>query len=240
MPFWGAPQYMRKEGGTNRGPWTFWTTENYDPSHYGGNFTADGYIRVNGNSNLYLDYNYGCSIVGVYTSTRLQGVFSMGDAYKLAIDGSSSGNLYGLAWSHPNAGGQAGYLSNHGLIHMMYGTAFATISDTIWCRGDITAYSDARVKDNVEVIDNALEKVQSIRGVTYTRTDIEDTEKRHAGVIAQEVLEVLPEVITQNKDNGHYSVSYGNMVGLLIEAIKEQQTQIEDLKSQINYLVDNK
>ena len=197
-------------------------------------------LRVNADGNIYTDLNYGVGIVSVYSSTRLQGVWSMGDAYKIAVDGTNAGNLYGLAWSHPNAGGQAGYLSNHGLIHMMYGTAFTTISDTIWCRGDITAYSDARVKENVEVIDNALERVQAIRGVTYTRTDIIDTEKRHAGVIAQEVLEVLPEVITQNKDNGHYSVSYGNMVGLLIEAIKEQQGQIEDLKKQIEYLVENK
>lgn len=158
--------------------------------------------------------------------------------YKIAVDGTNSGNLYGLAWSHPNAGGQAGYLTNHGLIHMMYGTAFATISDTIWCRGDITAYSDARVKDNIKLIDNALEKVKSIRGVTYTRTDIKDTEKRHAGVIAQEVLAVLPEVISTNKDNGHYSVSYGNMAGLFIEAIKEQQQQIESQNIEINELKD--
>jgi hypothetical protein len=239
MPFWGAPQYMRKEGGTNRGPWTFWSTENYDPSHYGGSFTADGYIRVNGNSNLYLDYNYGCSIVGVYSSYRYQGVFSMGDAYKLAIDGTTPGNLYGMAWSHPNAGGQAGYLSTHGLLIMENGTCNTALANGIWTRGDVTAYSDARVKDNVKVIDNALEKVQTIRGVTFTRNDRDDKTKRFAGVIAQEVLPVLPEVVTESAE-GTYSVAYGNMVGLLIEAIKEQQGQIEDLKKQIEYLVENK
>jgi Chaperone of endosialidase len=239
MPFWGAPQYMRKEGGTNRGPWTFWSTENYDPSHYGGNFTADGYIRVNSNNNLYLDYNYGQSIVGVYSSYRYQGVFAMGDAYKLAIDGTTPGNLYGMAWSHPNAGGQAGYLDSHGLLVMVNGITYSAISNSIWARGDITAYSDSRVKTNVTVIENALEKVQAIRGVTFNRTDLDHDKARHAGVIAQEVLEVLPEVVTTNTD-GMHSVAYGNLAALLIEAIKEQQIQIEDLKKQIEYLVENK
>jgi hypothetical protein len=239
MPFWGAPQYMRKEGGTNRGPYTFFTTENYDPSNYGGNFTANGYIRVNANNNLYLDYNHGQSIVGIYSSYRYQGVYSMGDAYKLAIDGTTPGNLYGMSWSHPNAGGQASRLNDHGLMIMINGVTQAAISSNIWAAGDVTAFSDARVKDNIEVINNAVEKIQAIRGVTFTRNDMTDTTTRHAGVIAQEVLEVLPEVITKDA-NDHYSVAYGNLNALLIEAIKEQQGQIEELKRQINYLVENK
>jgi hypothetical protein len=239
MPFWGPPQHMRKEGGTNRGPYTFFTTENYDPSNYGGNFTANGYIRVNANNNLYLDYNHGQSIVGIYSSYRYQGVYSMGDAYKLAIDGTTPGNLYGMSWSHPNAGGQASRLNDHGLMIMINGVTQAAISSNIWAAGDVTAFSDARVKDNIEVINNAVEKIQAIRGVTFTRNDMTDTTTRHAGVIAQEVLEVLPEVITKDA-NDHYSVAYGNLNALLIEAIKEQQGQIEELKRQINYLVENK
>lgn len=197
-----------------------------------GNWT----FRVNNDGNCYIDYNYGVGIVGIYSASRYQGVWAMGDAYKLAVDGTSTGNLYGLAWSHPNAGGQAGYLSNHGLIHMMYGTAFATISDTIWCRGDITAYSDSRVKENVRVIDNAMDKINAIRGVTFTRTDIEDKEKRFAGVIAQEVLSVLPEVITTNQSNGHYSVSYGNLNALTIEGLKEHDKIIKEQAAEISKL----
>jgi hypothetical protein len=192
---------------------------------------------------MFIDWDYGMSVVGVYSSTRLQGVFAMGDTYKLPQDGTSAGNLYGIAWSHPNAGGQAGYLTNHGSIHMMYGTAFVTLSDTIWCRGNITAYSDIRVKENIQVIDNAIDKINAIRGVTFTRNDIEDTHTRHAGVIAQEVLKVLPEVITTNKTNGHHSVSYGNLSALFIEGIKEhdviikkQQVKIEDQQQQIEEL----
>ena len=100
---------------------------------------------------------------------------------------------------------------------------------------DITVNSDERIKDNVELIPNALEKVQAIRGVTFNRTDTDD-DTRHAGVIAQEVEKVLPEVVTENEDTGIKSVAYANMVGLLIEAVKEQQTQIDGLKAEVTRL----
>jgi hypothetical protein len=99
---------------------------------------------------------------------------------------------------------------------------------TIRATGDVIAFSDARVKDNVETITDALNKVKSLRGVSYTRNDSEDKSLK-IGIIAQEVLKVLPEVVQQDSE-GNYSVAYGNMVGLLIEAIKEQQQQIEELK----------
>jgi hypothetical protein len=110
-------------------------------------------------------------------------------------------------------------------------------SGNLVCNGDITAYSDTRVKTDVKVIENSIEKIQAIRGVTFLRTDAQeqDKEKRHAGVIAQEVLEVLPEVVTENAE-GMYSVAYGNLVALLIEGMKEQQTQIEELKNEIKEL----
>jgi hypothetical protein len=77
-----------------------------------------------------------------------------------------------------------------------------------------------------------LEKVNQIRGVTFTRNDQENKEARHTGVIAQEVEKVLPEVISE--DNlGIKNVAYGNMVGLLVEAVKEQQKQIDELKEKL-------
>lgn len=98
--------------------------------------------------------------------------------------------------------------------------------------GNITAYSDSRVKENIEVIPDALEKVLALSGYTFDRTDNPKL-GRQTGVIAQEVLEVLPEAVQQQEDTGHYAVAYGNMVGLLIEAIKEQQVQIDELKQRI-------
>ena len=106
------------------------------------------------------------------------------------------------------------------------------MSGNLTMAGDVIAFSDARVKTNVQTIEGALEKTLRLRGVTYNRIDSEDTATK-LGVIAQEVLEVIPEVVTLD-NNGIYGVSYGNLVGLLIEAIKEQQAQIDDLKKQLN------
>jgi hypothetical protein len=101
---------------------------------------------------------------------------------------------------------------------------------------DVTAFSDARLKDNVETIDNALDKVTSMRGVTFTRNDNPDG-GRQMGVIAQELQDIIPEVVKVNDDElNTLSVSYGNIVGVLIEAIKEQQVQIEGMQKEITEL----
>ena len=105
------------------------------------------------------------------------------------------------------------------------------VSGSILATSNITAYSDINLKKNIEVIPNALDKVSQIRGVTFDRIDLED-ESRQSGVIAQEVEKVLPEVVRTSQD-GTKTVAYGNMVGLLIEAIKEQQKQIDDLKAKL-------
>ena len=101
--------------------------------------------------------------------------------------------------------------------------------------GDVTAFSDERLKDNVKTIDGALDKISNLRGVSYNRNDIDDKSKK-IGVIAQEVNEVVPEVVNYNKDNDKYSVAYGNMAGLFIEAIKELKAEVTDLKKEIQTL----
>lgn len=90
--------------------------------------------------------------------------------------------------------------------------------------------SDERLKENIKTIENAVDKVLSLRGVEF---DFKDTKKKQIGVIAQEIEKVIPEVVGENPD-GYKGVQYGNLVGLLIEAIKEQQKQIEELKEKIN------
>jgi hypothetical protein len=102
------------------------------------------------------------------------------------------------------------------------------VAGTIRATGDVIAYSDARVKTNVKTIEAPLDIVTKLRGVTYNRTDIDDKSEK-VGVIAQEVLEVLPQVVQQDS-GGNYSVAYGNVVGVLIEAIKELKAEIEELK----------
>ena len=105
------------------------------------------------------------------------------------------------------------------------------VSGNILATGTVNASSDISLKDNITPIPNAIDKVLQIRGVTFNRNDIEDN-PRQAGIIAQEVEKVLPEVVSEDKD-GIKSVAYGNMVGLLIEAIKEQQGQINMLKEKL-------
>jgi len=112
-----------------------------------------------------------------------------------------------------------------------------TINGAITATGDITAYysSDRRYKNNIQIIPNALEKVSKLNGVTWEwNDDVNEVTKQapNTGLIAQEVLEVLPEVVKQ-KEDGFLGLDYAKMIGLLVEAIKEQQSQIEELKAQI-------
>ncbi len=106
--------------------------------------------------------------------------------------------------------------------------------------GEVYANSDARLKTNVTPIESALEKVLSLSGYTYDKKrSLHETETtRETGVIAQEVLKVLPEAVRvdENDDDGIMSVAYGNMVGLLIEAMKQQQSQIESLEQRLTEL----
>jgi len=102
--------------------------------------------------------------------------------------------------------------------------------------GNVTAYSDARVKRNIVEIDSPLEKISQLRGVYYNRTDDSNTSPaRHVGVIAQEVERVLPEVVlTDSSEAKNKSVAYGNIVALLIEGMKAQQSTIEGILQCLN------
>ena len=94
---------------------------------------------------------------------------------------------------------------------------------------DVTAFSDERLKENIETIPNALSKVCQMRGVTFNRTDF-DGEKQ-MGVIAQEVEKIIPEVVKEDDSEDKIkSVAYGNMVGVLIEAIKDLKAEVDELK----------
>jgi hypothetical protein len=96
--------------------------------------------------------------------------------------------------------------------------------------GDVTAYSDRRLKKNIKTIENALEKTIKLEGVTFEKIETQD---RGLGLIAQDVKEILPEVVSEDED-GYLSVSYGNIVGLLVEAVKELTAKVEKLESKLN------
>jgi hypothetical protein len=132
-------------------------------------------------------------------------------------------------------------------------------SNNLTVAGDITAYSsDRRLKNNIKNIESGLQKVLSLNGVTFDwdqkAIDLGFTPTHRyndSGVIAQEVEAVLPQAIRKapfdddgvgNSKSGenYLTVQYEKLVPLFIEAIKEQQGQIEELKRQIEYLVENK
>ena len=97
-----------------------------------------------------------------------------------------------------------------------------SVTGALTSSGDCTAFSDERLKSDIKTIDNALDKVSQMRGVSFTKDD-----KKGSGVIAQELEKVAPELV---HDGEYKSVAYGNTVGYLIEAIKELKTEIEELK----------
>src|SRR5210317_2333788 len=91
----------------------------------------------------------------------------------------------------------------------------------IYGTGNITAYSDKRAKSDIVKIENALDKIDQLNGYTYTMND-----ERYTGLIAQEVLPVLPEAVVGSEETS-YAIAYGNMMGLVIEAIKELRKRTE-------------
>ena len=101
-------------------------------------------------------------------------------------------------------------------------------TDTLYA-GTIQATSDIRVKTDIKTIDNALDKTLRMRGVSYTRTD---SHQDQIGVIAQEIQQIIPQVVSEGND-GMLTVAYGNIVGVLIEAIKELNAKVEDLQNQL-------
>jgi len=133
------------------------------------------------------------------------------------------------------AGGNVGIQLQNTGVYLYFGgseklktvTGGVTITGTLTATADVIAYSDERLKENVQTLDG--KKVLEMRGVSFDRLD---DGKSSSGVIAQELEKVAPELVV---DDGDYKgVAYGNLVGYLIEAVKDQQKQIDELKAIIN------
>lgn len=144
----------------------------------------------------------------------------------------TTGNWTGEA---PSSTGKLQYHNNLWYIQAQSGWRFRNgsgsdrvqidTSGNLTATGNVTAYSDIRLKKDIELIPNALDKVLSLRGITFT--DIESDERR-TGVIAQEVQAVLPEAVMEGEE--YLSVAYGNLVGVLIESIKELEARVRELE----------
>jgi hypothetical protein len=97
---------------------------------------------------------------------------------------------------------------------------------------DYNSSSDKRLKKNIKTVDNALDKVMSLRGVSF---DWKEGGAKAIGLIAQEAEKIIPEIVSKD-DNGYLGIKYNNLIGVLVEAIKDQQEQINILKKQIEKL----
>ena len=97
-------------------------------------------------------------------------------------------------------------------------------SGNLTATGNVTAYSDERLKSDITTIDNALDKVTAMRGVTFTKDG-----EASSGVIAQELEKIAPELVVDGEE--YKSVAYGNLVGYLIEAVKELSAKVEELEN---------
>ena len=138
------------------------------------------------------------------------------------------------------AGGAGGGTLNQVASDVLYPNGQPNYGDTLQWNGSVWEarfpgyYSDATLKTDITTLTGSLDRVCQLRGVSYNWVD-PNRPNATVGVIAQEVEKVLPEVVHTSQD-GLKMVEYGNMVGVLIEAIKEQQDQIEALKARITTL----
>ena len=171
-------------------------------------------------------------INSLHTAGQIQ-VGSSGSS--LLYLGNTSGNYFRF---HTN-NADTYFDANVGNIYWRQGAStrfyFYMTTANMTINGTLTQYSDIRFKENIVEIPDAIDKIKSIRGVYYNRTDF-NTEPTKIGVIAQEVEVLMPELVLEAEDTDMKSVSYNELTAVLVQAIKEQQTIIDDLKSRLETL----
>ena len=221
------------------------STGNLTIDSAGGTTTIDDILVVSGNttfqSNVYLGDS---DILNLGAGNDLQIYHDGSNSF---IDDTGTGALYirgnGSVNIQKYTGEDMIVATADGAINLYFNnsnklqttTTGVAISGELTVTGDITAFytSDQRLKNNITPIPNALNKVLSISGNTFDWNEKSGKEGTEAGVIAQEVLEVLPEVVT-TRDNGYLAVHYDKIVPLLIEAVKELSGKVDELQQKLN------
>ena len=229
---------------------------NTSGDYYNGVFCSGNqlFLKANNNERLRIDGNK-----TVIKGTGANGLVldndqsSTGNSNRIFFEGTSTSAIFQAgsnlsfrtgATSGSSSGTERAQISSNGLRLVSSAFACAAPISTTDGRGDfgndVVAFStsDKRLKENIKPLDSALDKVLKISGVSFDWKPLTEEEKKtihgneghDVGVIAQEIEEVLPEVVT-TRDSGYKAVKYEKIVPLLIEAIKEQQQQIEELKN---------
>ena len=196
-----------------------------------------GYVTSSGNTVIGTDSDIdtsGATIIdnlymtdGVITShgTRTLTLANLG------YTGATNANYITSTNQLSNGSGYITSMSFNGLSSKTGGTGNYTTTGT-FTAADFNSTSDIKLKENIEVVSGATEILNQLRGVKFTW---KENEKQSVGVIAQEVESVLPELVTPMTDEVK-TVNYNGLIGVLIEAVKEQQEQIEELRQEIKEL----
>jgi hypothetical protein len=187
--------------------------------------TASGLITANGG--ITLPGNIQAGTISSGTGTNVVSLINGAMSADKEMT-SESGTSY--------AGGKMGVGKTTGVVYEL------DVQGTIAASGDIGITSDERLKTDIETITEGLEKIKKARGVYFKRINTKESERdrRYIGVIAQEIEKIIPEVvITEYETEEKYKmVSYQNIVGVLIEAIKDLDKKIENIDSKINNIID--
>ena len=215
-----------------------WYEAGQSTSHanYGAN--RDWYIRSGAaGGKVVIQDASTASYVGIGTSSP---------GYKLDVNGdinlTGSLRIGGVAQTFGGGGGGGGsggewVIVNTNEIHYSLGNVGIGLSNPnyplhvsgdIYATGNVTAYSDKRKKTNLRIIEDSVKKLEQINGYTYDKDGTEYT-----GLIAQEVLHILPQAVVGSEEEG-YGLAYGNMVGILVEAIKELSNEVKILKEKLS------
>lgn len=215
--------------------------------------TANGDSTLNGEANLTFDGTIltinGTSIRDYSSAaTDITGLIN-GSNFGTIIEGDQNGHIVlGLRGNDSNdsfaiVSGDGDYYSNDVYDKLAFRVLSngrttiggnTTISGSLNVTGDITAFhsSDENLKNNIELISQPIDKIKQIKGVSFDWNEKSENTGHDIGVIAQDIEKVLPELVA-TRDNGYKAVRYEKIVALLIEAIKDQQSQIDELKSKL-------
>ena len=225
----------------------------------GGQMYSSSWFYSEGNAGWY-NNTYGQGIRPAKANLTYGSIVNLGENFN-GYGGYGITNTYNTLYMQ-NSGGDHGFFRDGGgggwsfFYHQNYNCAGIGTDATdpsyslhiIKYGGSNTGWiiwSDRRIKENIKTIDNALDKVLSLRGVYYNKID-DPNKERCVGYIAQEVMEVVPELVVYSEELDMYNMNYGPMVGMLTEAVKEhhaktvaQQAEIDTLKEQVQTLLNH-
>ena len=225
----GGTFYPQSNGGANLG-----TSSKYWDYIYGNRHYVDG---STGYLSKVTSGDYGSVQINGSGANSWEG-FSIDGRAVFMHNGTTTTGIYNDVnnqWLFQGLHGGNSFMFYSGSTRITANSAGCSITGSLTATGNVTAYSDARLKTNVKTIDNALNIVDQLRGVSF---DWKESGEHSIGVIAQEVEEVLPELVLDaehidqetEEETTVKTVDYGKIVGVLINAVKELRAEVEELK----------